>query len=134
MKVRTGFVSNSSSSSFVICHKSNIDIKKYMLEKFTIPDTNIFAPVITDAINCTYDCIEKTFKSKQEVLDKYGYDESDDINPNSDIQRTLDAIDKGMVVQYGSFCSDSESIETLLCDIRLNYVSDDFIFIHEGDY
>lgn len=50
MKIRTGFVSNSSSSSFVVVYKVNVtdELKKYMAEEFGKYGTKLLKDYVAD--------------------------------------------------------------------------------------
>ena len=100
MKVRNGFVSNSSSSSFIVTGKS---------PKITVQldvDLSKYGKVINDKKD-----LEKEFK------DWYGSDFREEFSVEKDFNKCLSAINAGKVVVMGDFDSQSEDeIEAFLCN------------------
>jgi len=110
MKIRTGLVSNSSSSSFMLSTNNNtlkkvtvsidIDISKYA--DYTISTME----ELEEWVNEYYCC---TLKEALEDEDCYK------------VQNVIDEIKKGRIVYSGSFSDDTgDSIETMLCYTDLN--------------
>lgn len=107
MKVRKGFVSNSSSSSFVIAVDSEEDIK------------NLKITVEVDLTNYIDDYPSGILKTKEDVM-KYA---EENYLSEKDVKEMLDVIKRGKVVIAGSFASDSDdSVENYLCENGLNNV------------
>jgi hypothetical protein len=118
MKLRNGFVSNSSSSSFIIAAKDpnnikvkiEVDLSKYIDLKFTTETElwNYFKE------NC---CM-----SDEEILEYNSY------------KKSLKAIKSGKTVLFLTCSDDCDPIERVLCDNGLNeIIKDDNITIIEGD-
>ncbi len=112
MKIRTGFVSNSSSSSFVIAAKPKETLTAYLKAEIDIAD------YVRDSISSIEE-LEKYIveehswgnneKSCKEILDgdTYAKEEYDKIKDN---------ISKGLVVHLGIASSDGEVAEQMLCE------------------
>lgn len=93
MKIRSGFVSNSSSSSFiVVADKKNTKMK------------------ITFEVDLT--CFGKSISTPEELKELFKYYELDDPS----FLKAKDAIKKGKIVIHGSFCDSGNAIETFLCE------------------
>ena len=108
MKIRNGFVSNSSSSSFVLAVKGNTD---KMPIKITIEDD-------------LSEYVEETFKTVEEAKKYYEEEHEIDINDsdeNADYLKVIKYIKEGKTVLIIHASDDSgDPIETFLCDNGLN--------------
>jgi methionine salvage enolase-phosphatase E1 len=130
MKTRNGFVSNLSSSSFIIAYKDKADVRKKLEDIFKLPKGHIlesFTERIAESIIHLID-EDKEFKDIKEYnkyIETGGYEDGE-------LQELLE---KGYSVASGDFVSDSENaLEVYLCDTDLNYEDKDFIFKHEGGF
>lgn len=146
MKVRNGFVSNSSSSSFVVTIKSGEKISKDILMKlFDLNENSIlfnFATGLSDwMINNLTEYDIKGIYANYVGSDKNLSDEEmiDEIIEQGypDISREeLEKISRKEYRHYeGSACDDSgDGLETYLCETGIN-VNNDIIHIQSGgDY
>lgn len=122
MKIRTGYVSNSSSSSFVIATKKKLT-KESMLEAFQTPKGHpmrdiaeqICALVVSRAEEPNID------ELKQEV--EYGCKIS---------KKTLKLIDDGWLVRTGSFYTDDGGIDCLLCETGIKIKTEELLLESTG--
>ena len=117
MKIRHGFVSNSSSSSFILAMPKNSNSKKI---DFVI-EGNLSQYV------------EETLKTKKDVI-AYFKDNLCCENDDEDFIKTLKAIDDGYIIMIGSLSDESsdDPIQAALCysesdDIKLKNTSAFFI-------
>lgn len=144
MKVRNGFVSNSSSSSFIVTMKNGEKMtKKTLLEAFDVKETSplfSFANELSDWIinnvkerNITgiYEDYVGGSKGKQidEMIDSI-------IEDYGGMDREI--LEKIVSEEYryysGSACNDSgDALEAYLCDNGIN-IDTDIIKIESGDY
>jgi hypothetical protein len=134
MKIRNGFVSNSSSSSFIIGIK-NTTLKKALeeLKRKELEKTELFSEVISD-------CIDIIKLSAREFNDNYVREEYNmtmddyfrDFGEEADVVKEL--TENEFKVYVGSFSNDNGPIEAMLCDADLIYESENLVIIHEGGY
>ena len=125
MKVRHGFVSNSSSSSFVIASKDGSEItEEKILRCFKIQEDSIFYQVAKAIAKIL---INSDTETKETIFSDWGIDSIDDLP--KEYKKALQLGDGTFL--RGSACSDSgDAVEYLLCDMDLDY-EDDEIFIYK---
>lgn len=144
MKVRSGFVSNSSSSSFIVTMKNGEKMtKETLLEAFDVKETSPlykFAVELSDWIIGNVE--EKTVVgiyedyiggSKGKSIDEMIEEITEDYGS---MDREL--LEKIVAEEYryysGSACNDSgDALESYLCDTDLN-IDTDIIKIESGNY
>lgn len=114
MKVRNGFVSNSSSSSFVITDKNNFDeaksILKYGLDYYELND-KLYTSSISDCRNEYYSISDLSVKS-------YGYLEGDLDWIGVEGERGVDTVYVPRTEYFKYIRYDSKMADTVLCEIR----------------
>ena len=128
MKIRNGFVSNSSSSSFIIACKG--DLTKEVMKQLCIDKSSPWADFVEKGINLLIEnATEKftTIKELEQFIESDGYDD--------DAFDTLkEYIKQGFTGYIGSLDSDGDGIESALCDMEINYKSNDLIIEKEEGY
>jgi len=127
MKIRNGFVSNSSSSSFVIAVNGELTLEKLM---DGISEKSFHYPIIKEISETILNCAEKT--SLKDFMDNYSWEEEDEIY--EDYKFVIKANKNKWNIYYGSFSDDNGGIEAGLCSTPINFKNDDFIFFSEGEY
>ena len=123
MKIRTDFITNSSSSSFVIATKEELTLEK-LCQVFGFPEDHI----LYDHFKQIPEMIFKrsTRITKEEVMLLY-HNEIPDIYAQ--------VFDKqGYYVYDGYFADDCGPTEAFLCNIDLNIDTEDFIMRHESRF
>jgi hypothetical protein len=130
MKKRNGFVSNSSSSSFLMVVKRGLDktkIRELLKTKMRLTE-NSFAIEISNRI---IECIIR--KLKETSITKLKEDSFEDGDYYDNITKKFQNLN--VDIYEGRFCDDSgNSIETFLCEESLNFEDEDLYFEHEGGY
>lgn len=124
MKLRYGFVSNSSSSSFIIGVKNGKLTKEKLLTLFNLPKQNILYSIVEDM----GDLFMSTEKyTERQFLDEYGYESLKDAGKEYE-----KIYKKCKEVYVGTVCNDSDNpVETMLYDLELNYEDNEIIIIKE---
>jgi len=126
MKVRQGFVSNSSSSSFIVAHKG--DLEELVNEAFAVKEEHPlknFKPgkLFVNQSKDSFSTIPEYLKWSEGE----GYEE-----PREDI---IDWLNKGFTVSTGYFYDDSgDVLETFLCESTIKFESENLIIEKEGGY
>jgi hypothetical protein len=135
MKIRTGFVSNSSSSSFIVAFKGNLD---EVLEKAFHVEISMYHPlchVITDMVETIKASVykEDIYNSLEEYLKEL---ECEDVGNLGYHEKEIAALlQKGYKVGSGGFEDDYEgSITSYLCNQDFDFESDDLVFKQDGGY
>ena len=127
MKIRNGFVSNSSSSSFIIGFSKGStkkDIEKILKDKMRIGEGSILEGVSSNIISTIIKNMEKIKNIKKYIKEEYcGEDEGKLIKASE----TLDMYE-------GSFANDSDSVECFLCYQDFDINEKDFYFLNSGGY
>jgi hypothetical protein len=137
MKIRTGFVSNSSSSSFIIAFKGDVKQLKVRLDEvFKLPDSYPLKELVGDVSKTIIKSLEEEYQSGIKSMDDFlSYQSEEYGNDINDIDKEqLDLIQKGFTLFPGSFSSEEWGIEATLCKTKIDYVSDDLIIKAEGGY
>jgi hypothetical protein len=124
MKIRNGFVSNSSSSSFVIAYKGNLEEELDKALKLPVPENYPLRELIVELADAFHINVNETFKDMASYK-KGGYDEDD--------SEVKELFEKGFTVAVGSF-EDIEAVEAFLCNQDIDYESDTLVIKQEGGY
>lgn len=122
MKIRTGFVSNSSSSSFIVAAKSEEDLNADVT-------FNINLAAFLDRYR---DPIDNETDLRDFFEDVYYYNK-EDIDDNEIFKECLAKIKEGKKIYFLSCESNGSDIESALCTIGLETATSDTIDIIEGE-
>lgn len=128
MKTRQGYVSNSSSSSFVIGVSGELTEEKIM-RAFNIGQNS---PLYSIAKSMAGVLMSAEKYSKKEYLEDRCYSDETELE---DIEKKI--FDKGFTLYSGSASDDgygSEGAESALCSIELDYEDEDIILYKEAGY
>jgi len=132
MKRRNGFVSNSSSSSFIVGFKGENNLKEKLMEGI---EKNPLKPIIEKMVDCI---VEKVtiYKDKKSFIESEFdvIDEIDDRELKESYPTIHNLFDKGFVVGYGYFSDDEYGLESALCYSDLHINDEDFFVEHDGGY
>jgi len=141
MKIRNGFVSNSSSSSFVIAYKgTKAELKKKIDEAFKLVPPKSY-PIRSSGIKNFGDTIvgklrEKgwNLKNLKKFEESFG-EESDGWMDPKLFAKLRKRIESGDTVQLGEFCDDCDDMtEWFLCNSEIRFESDDFFLESDEGY
>jgi hypothetical protein len=120
MKIRSDFVTNSSSSSFIIAVKEELTPEK-LYKVFDVHENHPFV----NFVNIIFRSSEKTTEEK--IVRNYDY-------LLTESQRQ-DILGKGYLFYKGYFSDEGASAaEAYLCNTNLDISEKDFIMLHEGGY
>lgn len=135
MKIRNGFVSNSSSSSFVFAWKGDYDEDDlrlmFRVASGVAPESPIFG--FTDKIFYAFmENVEDKFDTMQEFI-KWTEENCYMLDDFKEIKALLE---EGFLVRWGRFSTEDgyDPIEHFYASHEFNYKSDDLVIIHEGVY
>jgi len=145
MKIRNGFVSNSSSSSFMITMKNNKELTKdNIMDVLNVNKDSFFYNIALE--------ISEVFVRNSDLADidylfgKYGYMDKDDPTLEEKIENLVEEVsflDKKMLedihnnkVKFyiGDVSDDDGGIEAALCSMDINHGDDDMRVEKEGGY
>jgi hypothetical protein len=125
MKTRIGFVSNSSSSSFLLGVKgkvSKVQIKDKVIAALKVPKDSMLYDVAESIAGLVAEAEKIT---KADLEEELGYG-------NKIFQKLLD---EGFTLYRGDAGSDAEEpAERLLCGLELDFRDEDVVIIKEADY
>ncbi|MDR1049997.1 MAG: hypothetical protein LBP95_02750 [Deltaproteobacteria bacterium] len=148
MKIRLDFVSNSSSTSFLVSLKGEMS-KKNLFKRMGIANVPWLVEAFDDLYNCVMEADDITIRLKEEeakakAKEKVDEEEEEDIlysvldgysDKTMEIVREL--LDKGRVVFEGFFSDYHEgtAVSGFFCNSRVTIHTDDFFFdCNSGGY
>jgi hypothetical protein len=138
MKIRNGFVSNSSSSSFLITWDpeklTSVGLVKNKLEEvLNVPGNHPLREIYDEVTEKFKSELKTVYKTKEDLKNDYcDYEEGEDDYGETD---PIHWINKGWHVSEGSFYDDEgDVIEAMLCNMDINYDSPELKIIHNGSY
>jgi hypothetical protein len=127
MKIRQGFVSNSSSSSFIIVSKRDKLSEKMLSNAFGLDKNHILSPIVKGLCNYIFHNAEITNTKK--ILEDYYVEDIKDLS-----ESYQQAIKSNGNIYECSVSTDGEDIERVLIDLEINYEDDDLIITKEAGY
>lgn len=135
MKTRLGFVSNSSSSSFIIGVKpgTKLTVNKLM-ELFKIPTDSPVYNLNKEIAEKFIQCAEHV--TIEDMLDDYGYDSVEDAKASRyKSGRDLADVAECKMEIYRGYASDEDGgVEAMVCNMTLNINTDDLLILKDGGY
>jgi len=132
MKVRNGFVSNSSSSSFMIAVKGEErPTVQAVLEALGVaqdaPGIKFFTKLAKSMVECaTCGCSASVCRTAEEFEDNFYSNEEVDVTK---------MVEDGFVFYVGSACDESsDGVEQMLCHTAIDVRAENVVIIGSGDY
>lgn len=128
MKIRNGFVSNSSSSSFIVAFKGKNFLEAYK-NSFSNVEFPLKTSIVQDIGNCLERNIDETFTT---ITDYQNHDDYDEQRK----EKYSKLIADGYTVCIGSISDecDYDMIDNYLCHIDIDYKDDNLIIEKEASY
>lgn len=140
MKIRTDFITNSSSSSFVIMSKEPIDdvlLKEKLIEAIgEKPSRDVLIPDLREKIAGALVYGRTTYTDIDGYLEEYCEDLLDLAESNWEQHKIVYKYYKEYpYIMYGSVGDDSDNpMEVMLVDMDIAFKNDQIIVIKEGGY
>lgn len=128
MKYRNGFISNSSSSSFIIGYKDKKKLKSQLAEAFKFPPSYPIKPTSFNFSEILIDRFDDTFRTLDDYLD---WCESEG---NDTDRYIVNLLKQDFIVSTGSVCDEGDSFEAFICDSDIHYKTDELIIEKDGGY
>jgi hypothetical protein len=135
MKIRNGFVSNSSSSSFIIAVPADSKIEDVIKENFSIPKEHPLHHLGENAITQLKRAIQDSTKieSWEQFVQEYGMYLSDDEDDEAEIStKAKEAFNRNFKVYFGDLENDYGELNLAGDGIDIN--NDKLIFYSEAGY
>ena len=126
MKQRCGFVSNSSSSSFLIATKKPLKESDLLGPFATSADSPLY-PMVKEMASVLFSSARK-YKSIKAYCDEEGFEEEDVSN---NIKKYFDT---GWHVYIGEIGDEGGGFEAALCHVELDYHSNDLVVEKSAGY
>jgi hypothetical protein len=127
MKIRQGFVSNSSSSSFIFVLKKEIDLKEKIKQLLKLPEDSPFSSITKDIADIVVENSEPT--DIKEYIEDYFYDTDEYPEYCGKVMA------KEWELFTGSFSDEEGDLSAFLCNyFKIDYEDEDIIFIKEAGY
>lgn len=127
MKIRMDFVTNSSSSSFILGVKNKLT-KEKILNMMKVPEDSLLRGLAEEFAGIIYSNSSK-FKLN-EVLEDYG---CKDISELPDMYKKIIGNDE-FVFYEGAVSDEVSSVYSILCHMDFHYEDENFIFYKEAGY
>lgn len=139
MKIRKGFVSNSSSSSFILASRGELEMSDQIVtEVFKVEKSSPMFDLSNRVIKLMMNKSEKIDNFDEWLDHEYGtFDDADDYKKEvlaySEVKMMKELFDKNFIVRKGSFYNDSgDSLEEFLCDgFSFEYDGEDLFIKNE---
>ena len=138
MKVRSGFVSNSSSSSFIIATKDrSLDdlADELKIEFSNNPLAEIMKPLVEEIVSTI--CSNAREMTLKEWLSDWGYASIEEAKEDGSYygEKLVSLFERGFKVYTGGFSDEcTDGAETMLCYSKFKVERDDFYAEQDGGY
>lgn len=128
MKIRTDFVTNSSSSSFIVFSKKELT-KETLFELLKLDEEHPLKDIMNLIADCIINCIE--CENFEDYVKEWYSDYNEEIS-----KEYLELSKKFPYFYEGSFSTEGydNPMEAALCNMDLNIETDDLVIKHEGGY
>ena len=132
MKIRRGYVSNSSSSSFILAHSKDARIID-LIELLGVKRDYPLYPTCREISRFLYRAKEYTL---EDLLDDYCYESWEEYENSEEYSSELEfakkATDRGLIVKSGFASDEGIGAEGIVYQLEINYDSDNFMIFSEG--
>lgn len=133
MKIRTGFVSNSSSSSFIIAAKGELTEDR-VFDAMGVDENSMFSSFAREIAGTLVREAYDTIKSVEDLLYIRGYDTLSEWHEYYDGSREEKWLAEGYTLHEGSASDQEDNAEYWICRNGIHLEADGLIVHCEGGY